>query len=510
MFRSILYQNDHIPAEAVRASAMPAFFEDLHLDQVVAELIRGREAYDLAPFFYSPLRDVSQVLYRQQVMKDIEKPQVSACIRTFAENMITVGRRLAEAEGSGYRLERERLFLDAVEGYCKALQTFAAQLSQAGPESPGLLDFRNYLDDYIRAGSFTVLFNETESCQQDLSSIRYCVLTRDLRVEVHPYEAEEDYTEVVERVFKKFKQDPVKDYRAEFAPSSMNHVEAAILDGVASLYPEIFKRLSDFHTRHAGFRDETIMRFDREIQFYISYSEYIEKIRTAGLACCYPEVSDTDKAVYSRDGFDLALAGKLITEKAPVVCNDFYLSGKERIIIVSGPNQGGKTTFSRTFGQLHYFAALGLPVAGSKARLFLFDQLFSHFEKEEHIKNLRSKLEDDLVRIHDILKLATPGSIIILNEILSSTTLQDAVFLSRKIMQEIDRLDALCVWVTFIEELLALSDKTVSMVSTVVPDNPALRTFKIERRPADGLAYALSIAEKYRVTYQSLRKRIQV
>lgn len=505
-FQSILFTK-----ETTLAPAEPDCFVDLNLDQVINVIVSGKEEYNLSPFFYMHLTSEQDIVYRQEIMRDIENPILFSYIEMFAKEMSDMRTGLAKAEKSSYQYEKERLVLDAMERYCDAINSFVHNLSLVNLESTGLLDFQQYLLEYLQSETFTSLLSGTKKLVNCLSTVKYGILTKELDVQVRPYNAEADYTAEVEKTFEKFKQNPVKDYLTKYEEQpGMNHVEAAILKGVTILYPEIFQTLTEYYKRYFNYGDETIKTFDREIQFYIAYIEYISKIKKSGLQFCYPEISGSNKEVYDYEGFDIALAYKLAKENSPVVCNDFYTEGDERIIMVTGPNQGGKTTFARTFGQLHYLANIGCPVAGSKAKLFLYDKLLTHFEKEENLETHHSKFEEDLYSIHDILNRATTDSIIIMNEILSSTTLKDSIFISKKIMEKIDGLDALCIWVTFIDELIPLSKKTVSMVSTVVPENPAMRTFKVIRKAADGLAYAISIAEKYKVTYDYLKERMQL
>jgi hypothetical protein len=505
-FHSILF-----PAErpVPEPAAAPAYFADLHLDQIVAGITLGRAEYQLQPFFYTPLAESATIGYRQEVMRDLEQDGVYQAIRTFTQQMRAMRDRLALAAKLPDPSQRQRWFLAAVDRYCATITSLDCDLRGLALQSRGLIAWREYLARYIASAAFTALLAATHQCLADLASVKYCLLIKGNCIRVRPYAGEPDYTVAVEDTFAKFRQGAVKDYKTKFRDwPEMVPVEAKILEGVAQLYPAVFRQLDQYCADNAAYLDLTIAGFDREIQFYVAYLDYIAPLRRAGLPFCYPEIAVLDKEIQAEDGFDLALAYKLVGEKGTVVGNDFYLRGPERIVVITGPNQGGKTTFARAFGQLHYLAALGCLVPGRAARLFLFDRLFTHFAREETVATRRGQLQDELVRIHAILRQATGRSIIILNEIFTATTLDDAVFLSHQILGEILRRDVLCVCVTFLDELATLSPQTVSMVGTIVPDNPAQRTYKFIRWPADGLAYALAIAEKHGLTYARLKERI--
>jgi DNA mismatch repair protein MutS len=507
-FGSILYETNPPPQVPDQAPA-PDFFVNLNLDQVVAAIAARRDEYNLQPIFHTPPPDPATVHYRHEVMQDLEQDMVLEFVKAFSAKMRAMREQIARLNKLYYRFQKEAVFLDAIAFYCAAVAQLAKDLKAAHLESRGLDHLRRHIEDYVQSAAFSSLESAVKEIKRDLAAIEYELLIGNSSVTVRKFDSEPDYSAAVAATFERFKQGNVKDYEFKLVDFfEMNRVEAHILHFVAALHPDLFGRLDRFFSNNQDYLDPAIGCWDREIQFYVAYLDYIRPLRRAGLEFCYPVVSATSKAICAKRTFDLALANKLVSEKASVVTNDFELNGRERIFVVSGPNQGGKTTFARTFGQLHYLARLGCPVPGAEAHLFFFDELLTHFEKEEDIHNHRGKLEDDLVRIHEVLGRATPNSIVILNEIFTSTTLRDALFLARRVLDRLIQLDLLCVCVTFMDELSSLGPQTVSLVSTVVPNNPAQRTYRVIRRPADGRSYALSIAEKYRVTYESLKERL--
>jgi DNA mismatch repair protein MutS len=499
----------HDGAQALEvATAEPAHFRDLNLDQVVASVL-GKDPYGLAPLLWTPLTDAGAVRYRQEVFRDLEVAPVASLLRSFADACVRACERVAAAVKLDYPTLRDCRFVDAAQDYCDAVVALAQGLSGKDLRSGALSAFRDHVSSYVASPPFLQLRGETVELQKALSEVRFSLLVQGRRVTVRKFDPGTDYGTELMETFARFNEGGQEDHRVAFRGELwMAHVQESILEGVARLYPAIFTSATAFRVRHTGFPDPVLVDFARDIRFYLAVLDYVNPLRTAGLPFCYPRFTEGRTPVYARRSFDLALAGKLLDRSHTVVCNDVRLEGRERVIVVTGPNQGGKTTFARMIGQLHYLASLGLPIPGTEAELQLPDRIFTHFARDEDVATLHGKLEEELLRVREILEKATNRSVIIMNESFSSTTLDDARRLGLRVLEAILERGSLCVYVTFIDELAALEEGTVSMVAMVDPEDPARRTFQIVRARADGRAYADAIARKYRLSAAQIKGRV--
>jgi len=504
---SLLY-----PALAERTaepSDPPGHFYDLQLDRIVREILSGHEQYALAPLFYKPLTGVDAIYYRQAIMKDMETEPIYQLFRRFSNQFITIQKHLTASTASSYPLERERLILDAAQLYGATLHDVVHGLHTLSPLSDGLKQLHMAIAEYLISDDFITFEQESGSLLAAIETLDFRIIIGSGSFNVREGERESDLANSVERVFQRFRPTTRSEHSIQSpSPAPLNHVEAKVVEYVARLYPEPFLQLKYFAERHDGFLQHSVLQLIREIHFYLACTDFARRLSNLGLPTCFPTVSTSHTPIAASAAYDAALACQAIHEPFAIVRNDWFLSGNERMFVVSGPNQGGKTTFARTFGQMHYLATLGCRVAGGEARTFLFDAIYTHFEREEMPGSSRGKLEDDLIRMHDILERATSRSIIILNELFASTTSHDSALLGTRILQKLLDLDALGVCVTFIDELSTLSDKTVSFVSLVDPANSNQRTFRLVRKPADGLAYALALAQTYELTYDLLTARL--
>ena len=214
MFHSILFARPK-DSDTKETQEAPIFFIDLNLDQVINAITKGKQEYNLKPFFYTPLDDIDTIKYRQEITRDLEDVTLLKSINSFAEKMIVMRRYLNMANKLEFKYHKEGWFLESVVIYLDAITCLAQDLSQSDLKSRGLLGFRDYILNYVGSSEFSLLASETNERKNDLSTVKYCVIIKGLRVDVRKYESEIDYSTDVEQTFEKFKQGNVKNYKVD-------------------------------------------------------------------------------------------------------------------------------------------------------------------------------------------------------------------------------------------------------------------------------------------------------
>ena len=198
-----------------------------------------------------------------------------------------------------------------------------------------------------------------------------------------------------------------------------------------------------------------IARFNRAIQrffeklrfqtgFFVGCVTLRRRLDVMNVPLCYPRYSADCREYAGRFLVDASLALK---ESRMPMANGFCFTGKKQVVI-TGPNQGGKTTFLRSVGLAQVMAQCGMFVAAQEYICPLFSGVFTHFPGTEDDRLKMGLLEVELHKLNGIVGAIKLGGLLLMNDSFQSTMPLDAKRLANEIISALVDAGVMVLFVT--------------------------------------------------------------
>lgn len=188
----------------------------------------------------------------------------------------------------------------------------------------------------------------------------------------------------------------------------------------------------------------------RELAFYIGCLNLAGQLAQLGEPIAFPDPSAPGEGRYGFRGlYDLSLA---LTMKRKVVGNDVNGDGKD-LIVITGANQGGKTTFLRSVGIAQLMMQCGMFVPAESFSASICNGLFTHFKREEDKTMTSGKFDEELGRMSDMVDKLAPRALMLFNESFAATNEREGSEIARQITCALLDMRVKVFYVTHLYEL---------------------------------------------------------
>lgn len=482
---------------------LPAFYQDLNLDQII-ERIRLDWGGEVAKLYgYFPANAACEA-YRREVFADIKGEALYESLCLFAERMKERREVFSKKEAVEMELQRAVWHIREADCYCGAFSQLFGSMEELPLRSRGMLAFRDYLRQYLSTESFVKMRETAGRLLEEMSSFRITLVWENDRITVSSGEAEGCYDKFLQKTF----PDSDRQMKSPFeASGDLSDWEREVLKAFQKRNKEFFEEAVKFYKQYKCYTDDALIRFASEIGFYLSFFFFERRMKERGFAFAQPEPADrtAGEAMSATGLYDLALA----CAGHRVVTNDTAFDAKEKFFVLTGPNQGGKTTFARSLGQMVYFAKMGLDVPAVSAKVYYFTDLLTHFSVEESVQTGRGKLEEELGRLASMMFPAEgeqERAFVVINELFTTAANYDACIMGKRVLEHFLERDCGGIYVTHLKELSEAHPQIVSLLA--MTDEEGIPTFRIVRGQAQESAGAVRLAEKHGLTYGQLKERL--
>ena len=312
-------------------------------------------------------------------------------------------------------------------------------------------------------------------------------------------------------------QNDIHSIQKTEAPTGSDQLSSNLTKTVTAMVKKIVKEIKNTLQKYIGISGFTLVSLVPEIIFYIRWAELIEKIQSKNITLCKAEVLHTrNRELYTSGIYNLKLAIKRSQgEEFEIIDNDFEFSDKGRIYIMTGPNRGGKTTFTQAVGLAFLLAQNGIYVPAKEFRFSPCDNIYTHFPADENDTVDLGRLGEESQRIAEIFGMATDESLLLFNESLATTNVAEGLYIAKDVVKAMKYIGTRTIFNTHMHELArnlemfnneAEGESRVESLVTGV-ENGA-RSFRVSVAPPQGVSYARDIAVKYGVTFEQIKKSI--
>jgi DNA mismatch repair protein MutS2 len=162
------------------------------------------------------------------------------------------------------------------------------------------------------------------------------------------------------------------------------------------------------------------------------------------------------------------LEDKLRKEDRAVVPMTLFLGGEERVLVISGPNTGGKTVALKTTGMAALAAQSGIPVAAQRAVLPLFDRVLVDIGDEQSIAADLSTFSAHMLNLKTMLEEATPHSLVLVDEMGTGTAPEEGAALAVALLDEFRAKNCMVLATTHHDRLKTYASTTPGVVNAAV------------------------------------------
>ncbi|MDR0303137.1 MAG: DNA mismatch repair protein MutS [Treponema sp.] len=169
-----------------------------------------------------------------------------------------------------------------------------------------------------------------------------------------------------------------------------------------------------------------------ELAFYVGCLNLSESLQALGMPICIPKILPFERQ--DRTWIRLYDASLALLKNTTVVGNNLEAADKH-LYIITGANQGGKSTFLRSIGQAQLMAQCGMFVGAESFTAPIRRGIFSHFKREEDPSMKSGKLDEELSRMDEIAGHLQNGSMIMLNESFAATNEREGSEICRQVTQ---------------------------------------------------------------------------